>query len=84
MEFEEEGDAKEAIENMDGSELFGKVLRCSIAKAAPKLAAGKAVWSTEEWVQNSMNDETLNIVDDDKVAELTLIPERRYDGGDEE
>lgn len=74
VEFETEEDAADAIDNMDGSELFGKVLRCNVAKAVSKLAPGKAVWSSEEWIQNSLND--LDVVDDDKVAELTLIPER--------
>lgn len=56
MEFDLEEDAADAIENMDGAELFGRVLRCNIAKALPKLEAGKAVWSAEEWIQNSFQE----------------------------
>ena len=41
---------------MDGAELFGKVLRCNIAKPQAKLQAGKAVWSGEEWIQNSLKE----------------------------
>jgi len=48
VEYEDESDAKEAIDNMDQSEFFGKVIKCSQAKA-PKsadegLGSKKAVW----------------------------------------
>lgn len=48
VEFEDPADAKEAIENMDQSEFFGKVIRVSQAKA-PKsadegLGSKTAVW----------------------------------------
>ena len=56
VDFEEEEDAADALENMDGAELFGKVLRCNIAKPTSKLQAGKAVWSAEEWIQNSLKE----------------------------
>lgn len=77
VEYELEEDAKDAIENMDGSELFGKVLRCHVAKALPKLAAGKAVWNSEEWIQSNLEaDEG----EDEKVQEVTLVPSRtNYD-----
>ncbi|KAI5277446.1 hypothetical protein KEM54_005027, partial [Ascosphaera aggregata] len=32
VEFENESDAREAIDNMDGSELFGKIIKVSPAK----------------------------------------------------
>ena len=56
MEFESEEDCADAIENMEGSELFGKVLRCNIAKPMSKAPTGKAVWSADEWIQNSLKD----------------------------
>lgn len=48
VEFEDPEDAKEAIDNMDQSEFFGKILKVSQAKA-PKsadegLSSKKAVW----------------------------------------
>ncbi|KAK0386509.1 hypothetical protein NLU13_6344 [Sarocladium strictum] len=54
VEFEDEADAKEAIDNMDQSEFFGKVIKCSPAKA-PKsadegLGSKKAVWEQEGWL----------------------------------
>lgn len=41
---------------MDGAELFGKVLKCNIAKPMAKGPSGKAVWSAEEWIQNALNE----------------------------
>ncbi|KAE8910712.1 hypothetical protein PF005_g9173 [Phytophthora fragariae] len=46
VEFEDEADARAAIDNMDESELFGKTLRVSIAKPdRPKLGSKKPVWA---------------------------------------
>ena len=56
VEFESEEDCADAIENMEGAELFGKVLRCNIAKPMSKAPSGKAVWSADEWIQNSLKD----------------------------
>jgi hypothetical protein len=41
---------------MEGAELFGKVLKCNLAKPMTKAPTGKAVWSAEEWIQNSLNE----------------------------
>ncbi|KAH6656929.1 RNA recognition domain-containing protein [Truncatella angustata] len=54
VEFEDEQDAKEAIDNMDQSEFFGRVLKVSAAKA-PKsaeegLGSKTAVWQQESWL----------------------------------
>ncbi|KAI0376168.1 RNA recognition domain-containing protein [Hypomontagnella monticulosa] len=54
VEYEDAEDAKEAIDNMDQSELFGRVLRVSAAKA-PKnaeegLGSKTAVWEQEGWL----------------------------------
>jgi len=56
VEFELEEDAQEAIENMDGAELFGKTIRCNIAKQTHKIAAGKAAWTAEDWIHNSLQE----------------------------
>ena len=73
VEFELEEDCADAIENMDGSELFGKVLRVNFAKPMSKLT-GKAVWSAEEWIQNSLKgDGTVNeedFIDDDEITSI--------------
>merc|ERR1712139_629965 len=47
--FEEREDAKAAIENMNNSELYGRVLRVNVAKPmrAKAEGSGKAVWADE-------------------------------------
>jgi hypothetical protein len=60
---------------MDGAELFGKVLRCNIAKALPKVAIGKAVWSAEEWMQNSLKETDRDFEElDEDIQFSTLVP----------
>jgi RNA recognition motif-containing protein len=48
VEFESAEDAKEAIDNMDKSELFGRVIKCAQAKpvkdASEGLGSKKAIW----------------------------------------
>ena len=56
VEFENEEDCADAIENMEGAELFGRVLRCNIAKPMTKAPSGEAVWSADDWIQNSLKD----------------------------
>ena len=56
VEFEFDEDCAAALENMEGAELFGKVLRCSISKPLVNREKGKAVWSAEDWIQNQMKE----------------------------
>ena len=50
MEFEIPGDAKEAIDNMDQSELFGRVIK--VAQAKPQKDANEGLGSkTAVWEQ---------------------------------
>ncbi|KAL7548329.1 hypothetical protein ACHAWF_011615 [Thalassiosira exigua] len=50
LEFADADDAKEAIYNMDGAELFGKALTVNVAQADKmNLGSNKALWSTDEW-----------------------------------
>ena len=56
VEFEDADDAAEAIFNMDGAELMGRTIRCSMAQQnqLSKLSGGKgsqAIWSSDEWYQ---------------------------------
>lgn len=59
---------------MDGAELFGKVLHCSIAKTAPKLVPGKAVWNAEEWIKENMKEVGEGEAPDDDVEFTALVP----------
>eukprot|EP00658_Telonema_sp_P-2_P026272 TRINITY_DN2059_c0_g2_i1.p1 TRINITY_DN2059_c0_g2~~TRINITY_DN2059_c0_g2_i1.p1 ORF type:complete len:231 (-),score=84.28 TRINITY_DN2059_c0_g2_i1:404-1003(-) len=56
--FEFRQDAKEAMENMNNSELFGRVLRCNLARPqrAKAEGSGKAVWA-EEFADEFFKDE---------------------------
>eukprot|EP00656_Telonema_subtile_P043376 TRINITY_DN49738_c0_g1_i2.p1 TRINITY_DN49738_c0_g1~~TRINITY_DN49738_c0_g1_i2.p1 ORF type:complete len:173 (-),score=45.98 TRINITY_DN49738_c0_g1_i2:359-877(-) len=56
--FEFKEDAKEAMENMNNSELFGRVLRVNVARPQRARAegSGKAVWS-EEFADDFFKDE---------------------------
>ncbi|KAI0389198.1 nuclear cap-binding protein [Xylariaceae sp. FL0594] len=62
IEYEDADDAKEAIDNMDKSEFFGRILRASAAKA-PKsaeegLGSRTAVWEQEGWLaRNAVSEE---------------------------
>lgn len=69
VEYEDAADAKEAINNMDQSELFGRVLKVSQAKA-PKsadegLGSKTAVWEKEGWLAEHAAED--NSHDDAKV-----------------
>lgn len=80
VEFDLEEDAQQAIDNMDGAELLGKVIRCNLAKAMPKLESGQAVWNSEEWIKQKMaTDLGEDAMQIDKVADLTLVPTRHDD-----
>ncbi|KAL6855155.1 hypothetical protein ACO1O0_006293 [Amphichorda felina] len=69
VEFEDSTDAKEAIDNMNQAEFFGKILKVSQAKA-PKsaeegLGSKTAVWEQEGWLakhaaeeENGFGDQT--------------------------
>lgn len=54
IEFELAGDAKEAIDNMDQSEFFGRVIKVAAAKPQKDsnegLGSKIAVWETEGWI----------------------------------
>ncbi|KAI1655813.1 hypothetical protein F4813DRAFT_391385 [Daldinia decipiens] len=62
VEYEDAEDAKEAIDNMDQSELFGRVLRVSAAKppksAEEGLGSKTAIWEQERWLaENAVSEE---------------------------
>lgn len=62
VEFEDADDAKEAIDNMDQAELFGRVIKVSAAKpqkaANEGLGSKTALWEQEGWLaQNAVSEE---------------------------
>jgi len=54
VEFEQAGDAKEAIDNMDQSELYGRVIKVAPAKPQKDqnegLGSKTAIWEQESWL----------------------------------
>ena len=46
VQFESADDAAEAIDNMDGAELFGRVLKVNLSKPAA-LKQNRPVWETD-------------------------------------
>eukprot|EP00753_Platysulcus_tardus_P019983 PLAT7673.1.p3 GENE.PLAT7673.1~~PLAT7673.1.p3 ORF type:complete len:131 (-),score=33.72 PLAT7673.1:38-430(-) len=45
--FVEEEDAREAIDNMDDAELYGRVLKVNIAKPERTIPKDRPIWETE-------------------------------------
>jgi RNA recognition motif-containing protein len=74
VEFEEAGDAKEAIDNMDQSELFGRVIKVAMAKpdrrdaGGPSLVSTTAVWEQEGYLAKygEMDREPMKAAADDR------------------
>ena len=59
VEYEDAEDASECIDNMDGSELMGRVLMVNLAQPSQLLSqqgGDKAVWSTDEWFQQQQQE----------------------------
>jgi len=54
MEFGAPGDAREAIDNMDQSEIFGRVIKVAAAKPQREgnegLGSKTAIWEQEGWL----------------------------------
>jgi RNA recognition motif-containing protein len=53
VDYEESDDAEAAIQNMNGAEVLGKFIKCTIAKPLTKLKPGQALWSTEEFYESA-------------------------------
>lgn len=72
VEFEEAVDAKEAIDNMDQSELYGRVIKVAMAKpdrkdaGGPSVASTTAVWEQEGYLEKYGEQERMAepVVDD--------------------
>ena len=51
VEYELEEDALDALDNMDGSEILGRVVKVNLARPPPNAKrTGKAVWTAEEYL----------------------------------
>jgi len=63
VEFEETEDALSALDNMHHSELFGKVITCTIAKPASTASTSKPVWEDETYMQQMELDKSTDDLD---------------------
>ncbi|KJZ80396.1 hypothetical protein HIM_00246 [Hirsutella minnesotensis 3608] len=87
VEYEDSADAEEAIDNMDQSEFFGRVLKVSQARA-PKsadegLGSKKAVWEQEGWLTEHAGEQGGSLEDQEKlVAESAPDPMQGLEGLD--
>ncbi|XP_052279269.1 peptidyl-prolyl cis-trans isomerase E-like isoform X2 [Dreissena polymorpha] len=73
VEFELAEDAAAAIDNMNDSELFGKTIRCNVAKPMKvKEGHAKAVWSEDTWLQEhageTLTEDTVEAGESDASA----------------
>lgn len=83
VEFEDAEDAKEAIDNMDQAEFFGRVIKVSAAKA-PKsadegLGSKRAVWEQESWLAEHAVSEEDRLAAD-QAAAVQVRPEDPMQG----
>ncbi|KLU91894.1 nuclear cap-binding protein [Magnaporthiopsis poae ATCC 64411] len=90
VEFEDADDAKEAMDNMDQAELFGRVIKVHPAKP-PKstqegLGSRTAVWEQEAWIaKHAVADEDgLPATNGAEPAELVDDPMQGLEGLDVE
>ncbi|KAF1811240.1 hypothetical protein P152DRAFT_508189 [Eremomyces bilateralis CBS 781.70] len=73
VEFESAEDAREAIDNMDKSELYGRVIKVAPAKPQKEqnegLGSKTAIWEQEGWLaKNAVSDEDRLAVQDARGA----------------
>jgi len=60
IEYELPEDAQAAIDNMNDGELFGRTLRCNMAKPMKiKEGATRPIWASDEWLQKYAGATTL-------------------------
>ncbi|XP_055388885.1 peptidyl-prolyl cis-trans isomerase E-like [Condylostylus longicornis] len=67
IEFEEEKDADQAIDNMNEAELYGRILRVNLAKTPARRPGegSKAVWSDDSFLRQQLAEESLPITEED-------------------
>jgi len=78
VEFESADDCRAAIDNMNESELFGRTIRCNIAKPMKMNERSmKAVWAEDAWIgeQQGKKGETIDVPEDvqDSNKEETVV-----------
>ncbi|KAI9789003.1 MAG: hypothetical protein M1835_001953 [Candelina submexicana] len=84
VEFEIPSDAKEAIDNMDQSELYGRVIKVAAAKpqkdANEGLGSKTAIWEQEGWLAKHAVSEEDRLAADKGRETLNTIAEDPMQG----
>ncbi|KAH0544842.1 hypothetical protein FGG08_001071 [Glutinoglossum americanum] len=84
VEFELPGDAKEAIDNMDQSELYGRVIKVAPAKPQKETTEGlgskTAIWEQEGWLAKNAVSEEDRIAAEKSKAEAETRPDDPMQG----
>mmetsp|Transcript_9653 Transcript_9653/g.18119 ORF Transcript_9653/g.18119 Transcript_9653/m.18119 type:complete len:146 (-) Transcript_9653:74-511(-) len=77
VEYNDAEDASEAIYNLDGSELYGRVLTVNLAQRDRlHINSNKAVWSTDDFFQASSKENSNELNNQEgEVVEKTLTEE---------
>ncbi|KTW32090.1 uncharacterized protein T551_00772 [Pneumocystis jirovecii RU7] len=83
VEFKEEGDAWDAIDNMDQSEAFGRILHVTRARAEKAILEGLGskipVWEQEAWIQRYQVDkDDWKAVEQQKIMQSTQQTENAH------
>jgi len=88
VEFEQAADAKEAMDNMDQSELYGRVIKVAPAKpqkdANEGLGSKTAIWQQEGWLaKHAVSEEDRTAADSSQPdTEVQLDPMQGLEGLD--
>ncbi|TDZ23419.1 Peptidyl-prolyl cis-trans isomerase E [Colletotrichum sidae] len=76
VEYEDEEDAKEAIDNMHQSEFFGRILKVSAAKvpksAEEGLGSKRAIWEQESWLAEHAVSEEDRLAGEQTMAQADV------------
>jgi RNA-binding proteins (RRM domain) len=74
VEYNDAEDANEAIYNLDGSELYGRVLTVNLAQRDRlNIHSNKAVWSTDEFFQASSQQDNVDYTSQDNNNNNTMV-----------
>ena len=74
IEYDDPRDAKEAVDNMNLSELYGRVLKVKLAKPMKfRDSAVKAVWEEEEWLQEHAANNVSTSEDSAVVTDASIV-----------
>lgn len=84
VEFEDPEDVKDAIDNMDQSELFGKVIKVNAAKPPKNVNEGlgskTALWEQEGWLAEHAVSEEDKLAAENAKASVEDRPEDPMQG----